>query len=71
MPLELNVLNSPPMDGQKYEIKNDGWWLMKITVVSQNQDLQNYKNSSKYNDRSRVAAKQPDKQTNKQPRSET
>ena len=30
MPLKLNVLNSPPMDGWKNEIKNDGWWLMKI-----------------------------------------
>ena len=24
----------------KYETKNDGWWLMKITVVSQNQNWQ-------------------------------
>ena len=28
-----NRKNSPPMNGWKNEIKNNGWWLMKITVV--------------------------------------
>ena len=37
MPLKLSISNSPPMDGWKYEIKLDGWWLMKTKIMLQNQ----------------------------------
>ena len=39
MPLELIVLNSPTMDGWKCEIKDDGWWLIKIKITLQSQNL--------------------------------
>ena len=43
MPLELSVSDSAPMDGWINEIKRDGWWLMKMKIVLQNQTYNNSK----------------------------
>ena len=66
MPLELNKSNSPPMDGLKFQIKHDGWWLIKMKIVLQKLTT-TVKTFTKYNDRSRVAAKkkQTDSETQK------
>ena len=46
------------MDGWKYEIKQDGWWLAKMKTVLKNQTYNNSKTFIRYNDKSRVVTKQ-------------
>ena len=41
MQLELYFLSFFRMDRWKNEVKEDGWWLMKMKIMLQNQNLNN------------------------------
>ena len=63
LPAVKQYANSQAMDGWKNEIKHDGWWLMKMKIVLQNQTTITANKFCKYNDRSRVTAIQTYTQT--------